>query len=506
MKKYLWIILLLCIPLSVNAEYFNYNIGTLTVKDGPWKDPKGWGTVVLGASVTGAQKTANANAIKAAIDNATSGGIVQLPPGIIYVDGNIIKLNSDGVHLKGWGEKNTIIYVDSGVAITISRDTAAQIVNTSVSDLSVIGQGALAKTGIKLVDGNVVNIHDVSLLMEVYTGEAAVTIGLQLQGRDTNRLNRATINADKPISIEDNPNSILDLDHFHAQDLYLICTDNTSAPVTINTGVNITNLTFDGYQAWVQGKYGLLWNDSTTSIASLNVKFRNVRWEQATDSTGYVFYVSHNTGVYELILDHVYGATNQAGTQSTNGAYFRKVFNGTIVQSTFLSGQLGAARTSLDIDTCRNIVFSNLYVFNASTQTFGATMKKKLWLVSDNDGGIQFGQMDTDTNSIPFLVNSVTGGSPIALNDGDITTLGIETLIGFIYVNESDGTGAIYLLRGTTHGTIEVSDPSGLYSTTQGTGSSTNIYYDAGTTSYKLENKRGAPITYRYLITGGLSW
>lgn len=59
-----------------------------------------------------------------------------------------------------------------------------------------------------------------------------------------------------------------------------------------------------------------------------------------------------------------------------------------------------------------------------------------------------------------------------------------------IYVTGENAT-AIYALNGSAGATTEIADPSGIFSNTVGTASSINIYWDAGTRSYRAQNKRG---------------
>ncbi|MEW6428414.1 MAG: hypothetical protein AB1568_10305 [Thermodesulfobacteriota bacterium] len=50
--------------------------------------------------------------------------------------------------------------------------------------------------------------------------------------------------------------------------------------IEVASGTNLSNVTFDGYQAWVGGNGGFLWDSSTTPGGNaINLSFQNVRWE-----------------------------------------------------------------------------------------------------------------------------------------------------------------------------------------------------------------------------------
>ena len=64
-----------------------------------------------------------------------------------------------------------------------------------------------------------------------------------------------------------------------------------------------------------------------------------------------------------------------------------------------------------------------------------------------------------------------------------------------ILTMSSDNAMAMYLCRGGTGATVELLDPQTLFTNTLGTAASFNIGWNAGTSSYRLENKRGASRT-----------
>lgn len=94
------------------------------------------------------------------------------------------------------------------------------------------------------------------------------------------------------------------------------------------------------------------------------------------------------------------------------------------------------------------------------------------------------------------LGNLGTALLPSAAGDG------ASSLVFVFIVDISNGGYAIYGLNGTAHSVVELSDPSGVYTPTAGTASSSNIYWSAGNSRYEIENRRGASADYRILLFG----
>jgi len=249
------------------------------------------------------------------------------------------------------------------------------------------------------------------------------SIGLQIQGRQSSIFKNLTIVTDIPISIEDNPNSTVDADHFHFQDCYLIATDMSQPIVRIATGINLTNVTFDGYQAWVKGSYGLFWEDTTTSQSSENLRLENIRWEQSTNATGYAVYISHNYVLNNLTVKNLYAGS---GTDH-RGLYFRKCKH-IHLDSTFYAGTGEALNAD---NSNEHITFTNCFWQAGSSVTFtGWTAIWKgplqyattplpqdgVYYVSANP--IRF---NSETSFVPgSVVSDVTADTTFAPSDGNI--------------------------------------------------------------------------------------
>jgi hypothetical protein len=438
---------------------------------GPWVDVRAYGAVTLGTGVSAAQKTANAATIKATIDSVTgtdspltSGGQeIRLPPGDIYIDGDVVKLNKGGIRLVGMGPRATKLHIDSGVAITVSKDTAAVLYQTEVSNLGIVGHGATNKVGIRAVDSSGLIIHNV----EVNTLEGNTSIGLQIRGRELGTVSNSVFYADRPISIENNPNIEIDFDTWNLHNVYTSAFDNTQGNIFIDNGVSLLNTTFDGYNIWTNGKYGLYWNDSS-AVTSAVLSISGARWEQAAASTGAAIYIAHTStgrleGLYisNTVFSTPYDAIDLKGVTNVD-------------MSTVNVNQTGAGYDAFLSDNTVFPVTMRNFLYQAGSFTVGASPVAEKFKLLNNDVGIVFGLWDADTVNRGVQIG---GGTKTQMmmwgneqNASDNTTIahGLGVAPGAVWVT---GTVAGEIVNvsswGTTTFTIRVLKHDGSAGTTQ---------------------------------------
>jgi len=204
------------------------------------------------------------------------------------------------------------------------------------------------------------------------------SIGIVTQGHEDSSFRNLAISADLPISIENDPfmsmhyyadgttsSMKLDADHFHFQDLYLIA--NNQPCISIADGVILSNVTFDGLQAWVKGTYGLYWNDTTTKSVGYSLAIHNARWEQGQlipgkNSYGYMVYIHHNYVLQNLVLDNLYTGTNA-------GISLYKV-NYVSLKNVMYAG----TATALDLSNVDNISFNASFFQTGSSINIAPTV------------------------------------------------------------------------------------------------------------------------------------
>lgn len=323
----------------------------------PWIDVRDHGKIAFGAGASDAQAAANAAAIQAAIDGAPGGGAtIVLPPGAFRVAGDRIRIRRHRIHVRGAGVHVTDVLSDGGVIFDFGRDDGATTVQCSIADLSFVGSGGRRKVAIRITDVSQMEVRRVTT--GTWTGEGS--IGLQYRGRDALAVEGVNLFADRPVSIEDNPNSTIDIDHAHFEDCYLGAMDAGEAIVRIASGVNLTDVLFDGFQAWVKGRYGLYWNDGSSKGASIRLTLKNVRYEQPASGGGYGFYVSHNHSLYGFTLEGAYWGEGER----TNGIYLRNVRSGAVRDTIYAGTGRG-----LDIDgSVGELSLSNTWFQAGSTR------------------------------------------------------------------------------------------------------------------------------------------
>jgi hypothetical protein len=370
------------IPLYVSASLSLLDAVTA------WVDVRAFGTIVLGAGASGAQKTANSNTIQAALNSlTTSGGDVRLPPGIIYIAGNIITINKTRTRLRGAGQWATELRWDNGVAVTASAG-AVYLPQIEIGDFSLnpIGDapGDGTKIGLKLIDTSWSYVHDFAVfggpIASGYTGYA--DIGVQTMGREMLTMERFSVAGKQPLRVSKNPHwATIDMDFFNIRNGGFMTWDNAGAGITIDSNIYISNTTFENISI-AAGRYGVYWVDTETTGVSIGLLFKNLRWEQCTSDNmalAWLMYIKHNSDLYNLTLDSVSGASDQAtATVSSNGLYLRKV-HGVTVRDSMLNGGT-AGRYFMDIDnTVRSVTWSNVFAPNTGSFNLGVGVTEAYW-------------------------------------------------------------------------------------------------------------------------------
>jgi hypothetical protein len=184
----------------------------------------------------------------------------------------------------------------------------------------------------------------------------------------------------RPILIDVNPNyATLHCDHFHFSDLEIGSTETTGKAIEISSGVNISNLTFDGYNAWELGKYGIFWDDTSSSIDSYNLTIAGMRTEQATDATGYSIYLAST--VRSLKALRIVEGYFESGR---NGVYLRQPQTVTIEDS-FFSGVAGCTNLNITFSSNTELRLCNTFVNTGSTVTLtnAVAMVEEPWIASN---------------------------------------------------------------------------------------------------------------------------
>ena len=224
-----------------------------------------------------------------------------------------------------------------------------------------------AKTAIQLEDTSEYSLEGLSCHGDSFnTGwsdSGFDSVFLHTKGRDSLSTKNLHLSADLGILIDQNPNtsrlSTLDADHYHFNNTFITTTSGADTPcIRIADGVNLADVSFTGYNPWVRpGGHGFEWIDTTSNaIASLNLVFDGVGFEQAAGSTStdYGFYIS-KTGTNNLQNLNI---RNFSTPTEINGIYLRNVKRASFQQGAVINTFSGAV--VLDVDsTCDDISSDN---------------------------------------------------------------------------------------------------------------------------------------------------
>jgi hypothetical protein len=304
-----------------------------------------------------------------------------LPVGAITLQGSPgINVSASGVAIIGQGQGSTTLsFAPSGAASAIlwQAPGGVAIVGGFIRGITfdAASDTTHTKKGIQIIDADQLELSDIQF--SNWHDGSNLSEGIEIQGRQTITCSRITCVADKPFRIMVDPNTaVVAADHFHFHDIYTIAS-STNPNFTIDSGVWLTNCTWDGYQAWVLGGYGLYWNDTTGTNNSRNIHIENVRWEQSTNATGYAIYMSPNHQTFNITVINNYTDFNTGH----RGYYFRNIKAGLFAGNVYEgSGEAFNADSSSSF-----LVASNFFNVNAGA-TFVTTGFAGIWYGNDASG------------------------------------------------------------------------------------------------------------------------
>lgn len=447
------------------------------------------------------------SAIQAAVNSFSGGrGVVLMPPGTYRVTKSIV-VSKSRVHIVGAGSWATQILfapTESASCLVLSTGSAV-LFQGSVRGMSIYSNDSVhRKTGIEVVDTSGYLLDDIVIggsktvkRSNFWSGDGS--IGIKLRGREAGRLSRLYVYAERPIVISKNPNSSISLDHFHFSDTYLGADGHPC--VEVESGCNLTQITFDGYNAWVLGTHGLYWNDTDSNQSSNGFHLQNVRFEQGSDTSAYCVYVRHNHRLQNLTLERCYGGVER------NGYYLRNCDN---VELSSVQ-HAGAKNVALDVDaTVRRIRGINCFWQAGSTANLagqrpvflGPKNPSAAPLPAEFEFNEQASAERTIRTGLSIFGSNAVNGDPITMGDGDVQALCSANATGRLFISTQEGFSAEFNLQGVNHTVSERDDSASIFSATRDTPNSWNIYWDADKGTYVVQNRRGKSLRVGWLLIG----
>ncbi len=432
-------------------------------------------------------------AIQAAISatNPTSGGCVYLPSGTYKVT-STINVANQRVTICGDGVSTIILFVPTSDDVCFNFDAGSVLlVQCAMQDICFYSTDTTyAKTAILLVDISSCVFSNIQTKSPHWHGGTGGSTFLYIRGRDTTTISNLNVFADKPIRIGTIPAphiaAGIGCDHFNINNCYLGNTVSAYPIVTIDTGVNVTNVTIDGYQAWAGGTHGLYWDDTTASQASSSLSISNVRWEQQSGTSGWMVYIARNQQLQQLRLSNMYGGL------STNGISLQNCFDFTIDQVFYVGTQTG-----LNIDSTCNfgvidyVINNPAALFTNSGTSIQGTIRQGSNFFSFMPGNKPSGTIRQIWNPSKTLGFSQTQPKEIVLAANSIINFSTNAASGILLLHINGGVSSVMAVNGSGNSTrmLVQSDP-GWFGIAPGA-ANINIYWDAGTSMYKIQNNTG---------------
>lgn len=440
-------------------------------------------------------------AIQAAI-NSTAGPIaVYLPTGVYKVT-STITIAKDRVKLYGDGTGTRINFVPTANATCFLFDKGVgQSFQHIMRDITFYSTDTTyTKTAIKVVNIGNCLFDNVQTMFPHWFGNGSTF--LHILGRDTTSFRKLLAFADKPIRISPIPAphvaANIGIDHFHFQDCYLGNSISANPLITIDDDVLVSDVTFDGYQAWVGGSHGLYWNDTSSTQISYALTLNNVRHEQLIGTTGWAVYINRTGATLQNL-----NIKNMQCTTEGNGVYLRQTLY-SVLDNVIYPG----SQTACNIDSSNSFCQINLIapdnaaVISVSAQRLaGKTLSggNVIEYLSSAPSGSGLTQRLNPSATLGFSQLEPQTFTVNASSTIDFSTNAAASLV-FIYGNLN--VSAVMAVNGLSNSTrLLVQSDSGWFGTSAGA-ANYNLYWDAGTSRYKLQNNTASNATFHVQTMG----
>jgi hypothetical protein len=317
-------------------------------------------------------------AIQAAVNIAGPHNVLW--PALTCKTTDTITISQHRVNIVGTGRHSSYLKFEPTIGgksgFHFTTGTNSVLYEPGIYGMTIISANiTLQKFGIRATDTSGLVIRDCLIttgtaLSGGFTGGTAISpftgsgsAGIRLNGREATEILNTKVFADIPLWIDDNPNVSIDVDHLHVADFYAAAL-GTNPIVYITSGVNLTHVTFDGYQIWALGGRGLYWVDTTSGQSSNHLSISNVRGEQVTGTAPY-FQIEHNVAIYEVTFDNI------EIQPPAKGWKLRKTVRTSIRNSNYD----GTTDVAIDADTTLGtLLLDNFFAQAGSTISMGGLM------------------------------------------------------------------------------------------------------------------------------------
>lgn len=315
-----------------------------------------------------------------AVQDPSSGAEIVLPPGVRHIAAPML-FAGQRLNLRGAGANVSLLVYEperpGTVVITLDTPGAGGQFESSLSGLGFVSNNRIDKTAIRLVNVANVGIERIGISSRAWLGEGS--IGIHTLGRQLVRIRDCTIACARPIVMGPNPrHPSLAADFFTVAGCELISTNPRAACIEIEDGAVFTNLAIRD-TALVGGLDGFRYDDRTSTAASSQLEFQNVRTEQGTSPDGWSFDIrTSNQSVQDILFQNVRCDSRRNGIR-VRGGHRITLLNTTIDQS--------GGRVALDIAFNPATVLTILGSLNQRGGTMRLTNARKAFGVENGMGG-----------------------------------------------------------------------------------------------------------------------
>ena len=469
-----------------------------------------YGINILAHGADASGRTPSDDALDAAVTAAAAGhgGLVYIPAGtFLFVRPHLF--SRARLHVFGAGQwATTLLYrpgTDSTTFITFRNGTSVYN-EGSLRELTIFSDDITRqKTAIEAIDTSALSLRNLRIAglrkvdnSWVWGGGRDGSIALRLRGREATEVSDFYAYADRPIVVDKNPNvspgNGIDSDHTHFHNLYLFAAGHPC--VTLASGLNLTQMSFGGYQAWVGGTHGFHWVDTASQQVSAHLHFQNVRLEQGTDPQACSFFIQRAGKLALLSFSQI---KNDVGRR---GFYLRGC-DDVRFEGVLHDGQ----NLALDVDaSVRRVSAANCFWQTGSSARLDG--QRMVWSTpkNPNNGALPPNfVLDEAVNAVRNAEADVQlTGPALTVSRGAELAIGVNGTLGFITIDTHENVGAIFHLGGTAR-TVSRSLESapGFFSTAKGTPGQVNVYWDKDAERYMLQNLRAADLRFRLGRFGG---
>lgn len=455
----------------------------------------------FGASAGNA--TLDTAALNSAVTALVGGGTLNITRGS-YLLSDTVTIAADHLLLQGDGENTSIIQFSPATAkpaLKFEKVGIGGAYQNKINGFGFYSTNSVGKVALSLINQANMLVSSISISDGNWLG--AESTGIEAYGRQSLEITSCAIACARPIRFRKNTlHPTLSTDHFSVRNCELIGKSAAYGCISFDPDVMHTNTTLTEL-ALVGGLHGVVWEESVSSGASYFLKASGFRREQEIGTAGWTFKL--DAGGQTLQTVHI---DNGACGETSNGIYLRKAqhvtisnvsfpnASGTALDMTFVAGSV------LVLTNCTFVNGSTITLTNAkrafSSQLGGAQSQRGAFEIWVYDDPADLNDPKTGANKFDGIL---TSRDIVVASDG-VVALSTNEFTGRVMIDSSVGTGATFYIAGTNNTVSERDDPYGQYSPTLGGAASTNVYWDAGTSRYVLQNKTGGSMTYTVVMIG----